>query len=375
MKRILVITPFFYPHVGGSQNYMEELYVSLIQKYPEISVDVLCYNTDGVSKESLHRSLRIYRIPCWTILPDQFCLPKPIPLIRFLFQKRKSYDLIHCSTRFFDSSWWAPLYSKLIGKNIVLTDHCASHPVYKNPIVAIVAKIIDLSIARFCMQFYRRIFVTNKSSQQFIKKTFGFKSRVVYGGVDTSIFKPSKIDKKNRLRIVFVDRMIDSKGVVELFNIARKLSGADFIFAGPGPLAAVLKQQVDELNLKNIHILGSLTHRQVARLLSESDILVHPSYHHEGFPNILTEAGAAKLAVIATDVGGSREIIINNKTGILIPPQDQKALEEGIRTLIKNRDLKEKIRRSLYQHVIKHFSWDKASQQLYKEIKCLLYFF
>jgi len=104
MKKILVITPFFYPHIGGSERYMEELYLFLRKKHPEIDVDVLCYNTNKVSKKESYQGLNIYRIPCWNILPDQFSLPNPASLIQFLFSERNSYDLIHCSTRFFDSS-------------------------------------------------------------------------------------------------------------------------------------------------------------------------------------------------------------------------------------------------------------------------------
>jgi glycosyltransferase involved in cell wall biosynthesis len=90
MKKILVITPFFYPHIGGSERYMEELYLFLRKDHPEIAVDVLCYNTNQVQKEENYQGMTIYRIPCWNILKDQFSLPNPLALLHFLLKNRRS---------------------------------------------------------------------------------------------------------------------------------------------------------------------------------------------------------------------------------------------------------------------------------------------
>ena len=51
MKKILVITPYFYPHIGGSERYMENLYAYLVRRNLQIKVDVLCYNTEKTKKE------------------------------------------------------------------------------------------------------------------------------------------------------------------------------------------------------------------------------------------------------------------------------------------------------------------------------------
>lgn len=361
-KRILVVSPFFYPHIGGSQTYMENIYAYLIKKHPEVKVDVLCYNTDHASAKSTHKGLTIYRLPCVNILKGQFALPNYFSLIKFLWKNRKNYNLYHCSTRFFDSSVWMPIFTKLIGKKVFLTDHCATHPVHQNPFIKWLAKILDLTIFNFSLHLFDKVFTTSRASQKFLQKAFHIRSKVIYGGVNTSIFKPTptksrSIENQERLRIVFIGRMIESKGVRMLFNIARSYPEANFIFAGPGP-------EVKNFKLKNIKILGPLSSKRISKLLVTCDIFVHPSFHHEGFPNAIVEAGACKLAVIATDVGGSKEIVINQKTGILIAPHDQTALEKAILTLIGNKGVREKLSQNIYQYVREKFSWEKASEQL-----------
>lgn len=373
MKKILVVTPYFYPHIGGSEYYMENIYAFLRKNHPEIGVDLLCYDTDSSGLKDTYRGLNIKRVPCWEILKDQFAIPKPLPLIKFLTREGQTYDLIHCSTRFFDSSWWAPFWAKLIGKKIILTDHCAESPVHKNRVITLLAKLIDLTIVKASLYFYDEVFVTNIAAKKFLKRTFGQNSKIIYGGVDTDIFKPAKRGLNNKLQIAFVGRMIESKGVQDLYKVACSIVEVNFVFIGEGSLVQVLRQDIARKKVRNVKIYGPLSRLDINKLLRDSDILAHPSRHNEGFPNVLVEAGATGIATIATDVGGTNEIIINKKTGLLIPPNDQIALKGALLALMRNKKLRERLGRNLYNFVTANFTWEKASEKLYKELKkCLL---
>lgn len=371
-KKILILTPFFYPHTGGSQQYMEELYAQLLQDTESLSADVLTYNTDNAPKVSHVRGLDIYRISCWNILPGQFSLPNPFELISFLQKNSSKYDLIHCSTRFFDTSWWGPIYAKITGKKILLTDHCAFHPIHQNNLIQLVSTSLDLLTSSLFIHMFDKVYTTNNAAKVFLYKTFHQKSEVMYGGIDQKTFYPPTQKKSDkRTKVLFVGRMIDSKGARFLFEIAQTLPGVDFIFVGPGPLEAEFRAKIQAKGLSHINIIGQKTKSEVAELMREADILVHPSYHHEGFPNVLTEAGASKLAVIATNVGGSNEIIIDKKTGILIEPKNQELLTQKLTELIKDKKLQEQLAENLYHHVTKNFSWKKSAKTLNEEIQRL----
>jgi glycosyltransferase involved in cell wall biosynthesis len=81
-----------------------------------------------------------------------------------------------------------------------------------------------------------------------------------------------------------------------------------------------------------------LGHRDdVADLYAVMDIFVHPS-HREGFPRAPMEAAASGVAVVATDIRGSRETVIDGKTGLLVPARDAVALAGAITTLLEDGD-------------------------------------
>ncbi len=368
MKKILVITPFFYPHIGGSERYMEDLYVFLKQKHKGIQVDVLCYNTDKVKEKQLYKGLNIYRIPAWNILPGQFALPKLLSLLKFL-KNHKEYDLIHSSTRFFDSSWWTPLYSKLIKSRVVLTDHCAYHPTSGNRIVDLIVKLAEMTIVRFSLHFYDEIYAQNNKTKEFLKQTFKINSLLAYPGLD---YKPNsfKFNHTNkRIKIVYVGRMIESKGVRTLFDIAEQSPEADFVFAGEGALVRLLQQKINKNQYKNISITGNLSRNQVAGLLKSADIFAYPSRHSEGLPMALVEAGQEGLAVVATDSGAIGELIKDRQTGILVKKNDFRAFRQALERLLKDQDLREMLGRNLQRFTLQNFSWDKASDLILQNLK------
>lgn len=371
MKKILVVTPFFAPHIGGSQQYMEDLYATLLKAHSDLSVDVFCYNTNAASNEENYRGMHVYRIPCLNILPGQFALPNPFVVLSFFYTHR-NYDLIHVSTRFFDTAWYMPLIAKVLRIPIIMTDHCAFHPVHKSRLVSGLSKWLDLTLVRFCMHFYKTIFATNKATQAFLKTALHIDSTVMYGGVDTDKFVPKAKKEGTRLKVTYVGRMIPSKGVELFFTVAKKHTEFDFIFAGPGELVQSLQERVKNENISHISIEGGKNKEDVIQLLRETDIFVHPSYHHEGFPNILLEAGAMGLPTIATDTGGTKELIINNKTGLLIPMRDENALEDALVRLGKDRSLRVKLAEGLYKNVQKNFSWKEISEKHYTFLQTLV---
>ncbi|MDO8504127.1 MAG: glycosyltransferase family 4 protein [bacterium] len=365
-KHILVISPFFYPHTGGSQQYMEELYASLLTHHKDIEVTVLAYNTDGAPRKEAYRNMQIVRFPCLNILPGQFAIPNYMEVASYLLNHKKDFDLIHCNTRFFESSWWAPFYAKFIGKQIFLTDHSSSYPEHQVLLVKKISYILDRTCSFVALRLFDQVLTTNNTTKGFLKRDFGVNSDVLYGGINQDLFKPVK--RKNRqVKVLFVGRMIDSKGPHHLYEAAKKLPKVSFTFTGPGPYVEILSQRLKKDKLKNVTILGGQNRQRVAKLMRESDILVHPSTHHEGLPNVLTEAGATGIAVIATNVGGTKEIIPPG-CGIILETNQLEELDKHIQKLVGNKGLREIYGRALYKHVSRTFNWKRASDMLYKKI-------
>lgn len=378
--RVLLISSYFYPHQGGSQQYMEELYHNLMKKDPTIAVDVVCYNTNKTRKVEKYRGFTIYRVPCIQILPGQFALPNYLSLAWKIFKlsQNHSYDIVHSNTRFFDHSWYAPVIARALGAKAVLTDHCASHPVHTSKMLSRMIKLLDRVTTAISARFYDLIVVTNNSTKEFVQ-SIGMKNpKIVYGGVDIDFFSSRKRDNirvipnikqkftGREIVITFLGRMIETKGPHLLMEAARQLvekyENIRFVFGGNGGMYHKLNHGTQP---ERVYFTGALSKKEVAKLLANTDIFVHPSIHHEGFPNAILEAGASGCAVIATDKGGTREIITNGVTGLLVKPT-QKSLYAALVTLIEDNGVKKQLGDNLRRKIEKDFDWVNIAREFQK---------
>jgi glycosyltransferase involved in cell wall biosynthesis len=127
------------------------------------------------------------------------------------------------------------------------------------------------------------------------------------------------------------------KGHDVLFEAAqivlRRCPDVEFVIAGDGPRRAELETLARRLDIASqVRFLGHCEH--VAPLLAECDAFVLPS-RSEAFPNSVLEAMASGLPIVATRVGGIREVIDHQRTGVLVPPDDARALGYALLDLIQ----------------------------------------
>ncbi len=386
---ILLISPFFHPHKGGSQRYMEELYAHLLKKYKKVTVDVLTYNTDNVRSKEQHRGMTIYRIPCWHILKGQFALPNPFALLSWLLAHRQnSYDIVHTHIRFFDATWWAWMYAKFIGATSIFTEHVASHPVHSNSNVTILAKLIDQTIAKWSISRYDYITATNKSARWFLKNVMGIKKTVylTYGGVDAAYFSPKRGLKRrvphvgrtfaNADTIIsYAGRVIWSKGMTYFYRAIRdsitKFPRRTYVvIAGPGNLLGDIQEEIKKDGLTDrIFTTGALDAREVRDLMRATDIFVHPSHHNEGFPNVILEAGATEAFVIATRNAGVEEALTDGKTGLLIDQKNEADMRRAMLWAVDHADTRRATAHRFRTTIQRKFEWKNLSKRFYILLK------
>jgi glycosyltransferase involved in cell wall biosynthesis len=127
-------------------------------------------------------------------------------------------------------------------------------------------------------------------------------------------------------------RLTRQKGIEYLLQAASQVQGADFVIAGDGPERGELEAQAGALGVADRAIFAG--HRaDMPELLSECDLFVLPSLF-EGLPLAVLEAMAAGKPVVATDVGGTAEAVLNGETGLIVPPRDAGALAMAIRRVL-----------------------------------------
>lgn len=143
------------------------------------------------------------------------------------------------------------------------------------------------------------------------------------------------------VRIGFVGRLETVKVPQAMIELANRLPEADLVIAGSGSLAEDLADRSRQAGVADrIDFAGFVD--PIEPLLASLDILVVPSLS-ESSPIVILEAQALGVPVIATNVGGIPEMVIDGVTGLLVPAQDPDALEAAVRRLLSEPELRDRI--------------------------------
>lgn len=184
------------------------------------------------------------------------------------------------------------------------------------------------------------------------------------GGIENTWINENPKNNNEKVKFVFIGRNERRKGILELnraLNNLKELNNIEFVFIGPIPEYAQLPQD-------NIKYLGEV--RDVAiikKILFESDVLVCSS-HSEGMPNVILEAMANQLAIIATDVGAVN-MMVDSSNGWLLNEVSVKNIEKAIQSAatLNRLDLRNKQLESL-KKVKARFLWEKLILSLIAKI-------
>lgn len=128
------------------------------------------------------------------------------------------------------------------------------------------------------------------------------------------------------------------------------------IVVGDGSDRAALVEQTHRLGLAE-RVIFLAPRRDIPQLLPAMDLLVSSSLR-EVMPNVVMEAMAAGLPVVATDVGGTAEVVEHGMTGLLIPPRDAAALTHAIGTLLKHPEQRRLMGQAGRRRIQQQFSLD-----------------
>ena len=216
------------------------------------------------------------------------------------------------------------------------------------------------------------------------------KSVVIYTGVDNSLISQntnlSGLRKKykissNDLLIGIFSRIEPWKGqdivVKSMPKVLSKLNNVKlFVFGIPYTKRGknykkYLENFVKVHKLENSILFPGLV-KNLEKVYSEFDIIILPSIDPEPFSRVIIESMAAARSVIATNIGGNPESIVNNKTGLLIKPKNVKEMENAIITLASNKELREKFGKSARKNAEEYFDIRKCVKQIeevYKKMK------
>ena len=271
----------------------------------------------------------------------------------------KNYDIVHALHPI------AALAMKNISAKKILTIHA----VYSEQIELLHGELSSKLSSRYeknALEWTDAITAGSKDAYEYYSK---LDSNVFYipNAIDINSL-PAGFDSRYEKQIIFAGRLSKEKGILTILEIIKELpSDIHLLIIGSGPEENTVVESTK--NKENVHFLGYQPKEKTIPLIRGSTALIQPSFA-EGISATLLEAMACKTPIIATNIGGNKELLGNNNAGMLIEPGDSKVLLKKIVELVNDKNLQEKISTSAYTEVQK-YDWSNIGQRyvdLYEKV-------
>lgn len=237
------------------------------------------------------------------------------------------------------------------------------HEVHGDPIAAdrnSVLNLFILKMERVCAKLSDRIVVkADRIKEIYLNRQIGRPDQYVriYHGVDLSCFDEQASHDDSR-RVLYVGRLERGKGLFDLLEACSGVRDVELIIAGSGTLYDSLAESIEDIGV-DAELLGY--HDGIPSLMATVDVFVLPSYR-EGTPRVITEAMAAGLPVVTTDLAGIPEQVRDGETGYLVEPGDVSSLANRIKDLLDDPEKRAEFGRAGYERA-NRFALERAQEQ------------
>ena len=376
--KLCVVTHTFLPHVGGIERVVYEQCKRLMQK-KRFDPMVLTHR-NYTAKSYVFDGIRVR---CYDSLNIGFRLgiPYAIPQVssfKTFLETIKANDLIHVHGHPYLSSFLAAKIAKRYAKPLVLTQHNTF--IEYNNIFDTVEKLNDLAVGKQVLKEADKIIVVSNATRNYVLSLGAdpAKIEVLHNGVDLERFKPLP-DVKGEMRkklgipeemcvVLTVRRLVYKNGIDTLLDsaeiIVKKNPKLVFVVVGRGPDFEEVKEKIAQLGMqRNFRLTGFVSDEDLPFYYNVADLFALPSKSGEGLPLVALEAMACGLPVIATDVGGTSEIL-SGEYGKLVPPNSPNSLAEAILEF-SCKDLAA-LKKELRTMTEQKYSWDRNVEKLGK---------
>lgn len=368
-KTIVFFNGFYIPHLGGVERYTSKLVEELKKNY---NIIIVTTNDNDYKNIEIIDDVKVYRLPTYNIFKDRLPFLKKNKVYKELVKQIKKENINHviCNTRFYPTSILGAKISKEKNCPLFFIDHSSNHVSIGNMVLDFFVRQYEHLLTYRIKKYNPSFYGVSKRCNEWLKH-YGIEAKgVFYNSIDDKVYKEFYREYKNKkIEISYIGRIIPEKGVINLLNafvsLNKKYKNIHLNVAGDGPILDSLKEKYDN---KNITFLGKIDYQEVMKLCVKTDIFVHPSMYPEGLPTSILEAGIMKCAIIATDRGGTKEVISNDDIGIIVLENEDDLIKK-LSYLLDNPIEQEKLKENIHNQIIENFTWKETAKIVMKEIE------
>lgn len=383
----LALISFKYPPVySGYGKQLQLITEDVLSKHTDVEINLLTAYDESL--KSTQSNLKITSLLQRNNDDNsKSVFPFSIEVFKWLVRNRDTYEVIHCIKA---------------GPEAIACNFASK--ILKKPLIVKVAQdelsdqeINDVKGLKKATRLLRHRLLKNSNyfiaiSEEIkknLKKRIGEKSKIIRipNGVNNQVkFRPANADEKNQLRsslsIEQDEKLLLYTGAVNKRKGIHDLLDALLLYSNKVPLRVVICGPIlEDINFENrvkginendaniiIDYRGKVSNME--DYMRAADMFILPSYS-EGLPNVLLEAGATGLPLIATDIGGSRDIVINGVNGYIISTHSPSEIHDAINSLINDDAKRELMGKESRMRVSNFFALDHVSDAYYKLYKNL----
>jgi glycosyltransferase involved in cell wall biosynthesis len=358
-------TPTYYPVTGGRETVVHRLATDLNEK--RVCTDIITFNMDKSHKciwrgqtEVSAEGFRVFKIPAldWFPLHSEKVTMGVNLIPGRLTDPNKEYDILH----FHGPELSFPTFSCLAKRPKIMHLHGLNPSFFKR-----------YPISRFILKHVANLYIslTEQMKQGLISLDIPENQiRLLPNSIDTQMFHPSR-NKEDNL-ILFVGRISPSKGLHILLESLDYLNqSVRLVIIGPQDWNLEyfnqIQHKIEMENKKGKHeitYLGKKNQDEIVEWYQKASIFVLTTIDYEALPMVNLEALACETPVIATNVGGVSEAVLDGKNGLIIQPNDAKKLAYALQYLLDNEDVRIKFGDAGRKWVSKNFSSEVIVEKL-----------
>ncbi len=364
--KLLVVAPYFYPKIGGMENYAWNISKGLKEKYGWDIAVITSNHIENKYIEEIISGIKIYRLPMWFKISNTPINPLWVFFIKKIIKKEKP-DIINAHSPVPFIADITALASNKIP--YILTYHGSTMKKNKFILDLIISFYENKILKRILIKANKIICVSGFIQKNFLKE-YKNKTIVVTPGVDMNIFKPAinrSIGQKTILCIGGLKKAENYKRIIDIFYALKMLHDKNvntyLSIVGEGDNIDYFKSICKKLGIsKHVTFKGKLIGLNLVKEYQKADVIVLPSVN-DSFGMVLIEAMACKIPVIGASIGGIPEIIQNNIDGLTVPPLNISALAGAILKIITNKKKANQFAKKGYKKIINNYQWE---EKIYK---------
>lgn len=369
-KTVAIFTAYTVPHLGGIERYVD----NLVKQFVKMGITPVIITTNFDNSEYVlnNEGVTYYKLPIYSIFKHRYPIIKKNKEYRSIMAKLDgfSFDAIIVNTRFHLTSHIGADYGFKRQIPVYLIEHGSNYVTLDNKFIDFFANRYEDFLTWKIKKKIKEFYGVSKACGEWLKKLGITYSGVWYNSIDCEQCIPEKT-KHNGVHYLYAGRIIKQKGVENVLEAFKKMStdysDIELVVAGDGPELAKYKQK---FNMTNIRFVGKLDYKHLVEQYADADVFLYPPLWPEGLPTSILEAGLFGCCVIGTNQGGIREIVLDGENGMIVRNTEQ-ALEQGMREVYSNQELREKYVNRMKKTIYSTFSWNVTARLVAKDINVL----